>query len=119
MLVNDSRKGTNKDKHVKFVSYTGEYPTLCSGILTLEIDGEEHIFGSFYPARTKPEGAHNKFWMPGGGVHVIGDYDGFDVQYGAWGIDVEKLPEQFRKYAEEIDEVFNANVERACCGGCI
>lgn len=25
---------------VEFVSYTGEYPNLCSGILTVKIDGE-------------------------------------------------------------------------------
>ena len=29
-------------RHVKFISYTGKYPNLCGGILTLEIDGKKH-----------------------------------------------------------------------------
>ena len=29
------------NEHVKFISYTGKYPNLCSGIITLEIDGEK------------------------------------------------------------------------------
>lgn len=33
------------ERHVKFVNYTGRYPNLCNGILTLEIDGKEEVFG--------------------------------------------------------------------------
>ena len=33
---------------VEFVSYTGEYPNLCRGVLTLCIDGEEVRFGHNY-----------------------------------------------------------------------
>ena len=29
------------ENHVKFVSYDGEYPCLCSGTLILNIDGED------------------------------------------------------------------------------
>ena len=39
MLVNKKNKS-----RVKFISYTGEYPNLCSGVLTLEIDGKEYKF---------------------------------------------------------------------------
>lgn len=42
-----------------------------------------------------------------------------DIGTGEWEIDVDRLPEQFRKYAEEIGKVFNENVEYGCCGGCI
>ena len=35
MLVNKKNSNTSR---VKFISYTGEYPNLCSGVLTLEID---------------------------------------------------------------------------------
>lgn len=43
MLVNTNTITT--ESHVKFISYTGKYPCLCSGILTLEIDGKKVRFG--------------------------------------------------------------------------
>ena len=42
MLINKPR--TTED--VKFISYTGKYPVLCCGVLTLEIDGEIVEFGN-------------------------------------------------------------------------
>lgn len=42
MLINRNNNETN---HVEFVSYSGKWPNLCSGELTLEIDGEEVAFG--------------------------------------------------------------------------
>ena len=38
----------NNGNRVRFISYTGRYPNLCSGILTLEIDGKEYKFGHNY-----------------------------------------------------------------------
>lgn len=35
----------NTKENVKFVSYTGDFPNLCSGVLTLEIDGNPVSFG--------------------------------------------------------------------------
>lgn len=32
-------------EHVKFISYSGKYPSLCCGELILEIDGKEYSFG--------------------------------------------------------------------------
>lgn len=104
MLIN---KNNNTNSHVKFVSYTGSYPALCIGVLTLEIDGEEYIFGS-------TESDFDSFWSSGGGIT-----DNYETFTGEWRIDVDILPEQFRKYATEIDEVFNDNVDWGCCGGCI
>lgn len=57
MLINKPEKSPLW--HVEFISYTGKYPTLCSGILTLKIDGEEVTFGNhktMYPV----------FWANGG-----------------------------------------------------
>ncbi len=110
MLINYNNNETN---HVKFVSYTGKYPNLCTGDLTLEIDGEIATFGYGFESKKKPK--YHRFWSSGGGLNP--NYEG--VWQGEWQIDVERIPEQFRKYAVEIDEVFNANVEHGCCGGCI
>jgi len=105
MLIN------RKTENVKFVSYTGKYPCLCSGDLTLEIDGENVIFGSII---NKRKGIYTSFWYSGG--YISADYEAYT---GEWQIDVSKIPEEYRKYASEIDEVFNANVPYGCCGGCI
>lgn len=105
MLVNTGTITT--ESHVKFISYDGKWPNLCSGILTLKINNETVWFG-----HGKPNGC---FWRSGGGFNP--NYEG--TYQKEWIIDVEELPEQYRKYATEIDKVFNENVEWGCCGGCI
>ena len=110
MLINHNN---NKTSHVRLVSYTGRYPNLCSGILTLEIDGEIVNFGYGRWREDCPK--YKPFWSSGG--HLMPNYEG--AAQGEWKIDVNRLPEQFRKYATEIDEVFNNNVPWGCCGGCI
>ena len=107
MLINND----NKNSHVKFVNYTGSYPNLCSGILTLEIDGIEYTFGNSWG---KPKSNFDSFWCSGGGITRD-----WDTYHDEWRINVDDLPEQFREYAEEIDDVFNSNVRWGCCGGCI
>ena len=114
MLVNDGR---DHPSHVEFISYTGRWPSLCCGILTLRIDGETATFGSQERFADKlPDGsapAYPKFWESGGEAPRSGQ-----ILAGEWKIDVSCLPEKYRKYAEEIDAVFNKHVEHGCCGGC-
>lgn len=100
MLVNKDLI-PKEETHVKFVAYTGRWPNLCGGNLTLEIDGETVMFKSY-----------DRFWSAGG------ECDMRRLVRGPWVIDAEKIPEQYRKYAAEIDEVFNDNVEKGHCGGC-
>lgn len=129
MLVNQ-QKGNNTSR-VKFISYTGDYPNLCSGVLTLEIDGVQYKFGHNYDNYhlndesqrvftdedpNKPN--FEKFWSSGGCVTSDEDWN-FDVLQDEWIIDAEDLPEQFRSLAAEIDHVFNQNVPQGCCGGCV
>lgn len=94
------------ERHVKFVNYTGKYPNLCNGILTLEIDGKEEVFGYCQ--------SRHGFWCSGGGCTA-----GYETYQGEWIIDVDEIPYEYQKYAREIDEVFNENVPYGCCGGCI
>ncbi len=114
-LANDTRE---HPAHVKFISYTGKWPSLCHGILTLEILGEKHTFGTQGTYGPKlPDGSSpefQEFWSTGGRCGMPPD----GIETGEWAIDVSALPEQFRDYAEEIDAAMNANVEHGCCGGC-
>ena len=91
--------------HVRFMDYTGKWPNLCGGVLTLMIDGKTVTFGNHtadYP----------KFWSSGGRCGMRG------IEHGEWKVYTDQLPEQFRKYASEIDRVINENIEHGCCGGC-
>ena len=112
MLINNKN---NPDNHVKFVLYTGKYPNLCRGTLTLEIDGEIVHFSNSYIHSQYYDG----FWRTGGESGFKKDYSDAYVTTGEWIIDVDMLPDKYKKYAAEIDEVFNANVEYGCCGGCL
>lgn len=105
MLMNQPKE--NVLPHVEFVDYTGKYPNLCSGILTLKIDGKKVTFGHH------GKGMYPMFWVSGG-------YCTDDTCCSAeWNILYNRIPEKYQKYAEEIDNVFNVNVEHGCCGGCI
>ena len=129
MLVNKKSSNTSR---VKFISYTGEYPNLCSGVLTLEIDGVQYKFGHEYAnyhldndgngyfSDEDPEHPNfNSFWSSGGSVTHDKNWN-FHVEHGEWNIDVDKLPEQFWDVAEEIDEIMNSGViPEGCCGGCV
>ena len=109
----------NKDnasmKHVEFVSYTGKFPNLCRGVLTLKIDGELVTFGH---AWKKGKPMYKPFWSSGGNVSFDKNWNA-SVSSGRWNICEADLPEQFKKYSEEIDYVFNGNVKYGCCGGCV
>lgn len=121
----------NKNR-VKFISYTGEYPNLCSGVLTLEIDGKQYKFGhNFNDCHVDDNGNwrytnedpnnpnFNSFWTSGGCVTGgAPDWD-FLVEHDKWEIDVEELPSQFWDVADEIEIVINDNIPYGCCGGCI
>lgn len=111
----------NTPRHVKFISYTGEYPNLCRGVLTLEIDDKNYFFGHDYSVYRswETDGNYGAFWSSGGNCGFTDNYANAYVNEGAWVIDVSALPEEFRPYAAEIDEVFNDNVPQGCCGGCL
>lgn len=116
MLINkDGANGT----HVKFISYTGRYPNLCRGILTLEIDGKEYRFGHDYLRDYHNDGNYDSFWSSGGSCGFSNNYSNSWVDNGEWIIDVEELPEEIKEYAAEIDMVFNSSVDWGCCGGCL
>lgn len=100
-----------RKRDVKFVSYTGKYPNLCTGILTISINGVHYSFGEEYEGYKVVRRELPKFWEVDGGAY--GKHHGF------WIVNCEKLPEMFHEYVYEIDYIMNTEMERPCCGGCI
>ena len=81
-----------KTPKIKFISYTGDYPNLCNGCLTVEIDGEIVKFGHdacSYQISTDsfiddPDNTHyDEFWSSGGCV-VFDDEWNDIVTSGEW-----------------------------------
>lgn len=90
---------------IEFVDYTGSFPCLCYGNLTLRINGEERTL-------TDDDGFH--MW-PGGSVSF--DEDCLEiVTTGPWSV---SLPNDLEQYHEEIEALVNENVSYGCCGGCV
>ena len=103
---------------VEFVSYTGTYPNLCSGVLTLRIDGEEVRFGHDYFESWKTDGNYDEFWATGGTCGFYADGEDY-VDHDEWQLVKSNLPEKYKLYGEELINVFNENVRWGCCGGCL
>ena len=99
---------------VEFVSYDGEFPNLCSGLLVVKIDGKEVKFGRTACSFEKPE--HYNFWCSGGSVGFDSDGNEYSTS-GEW--EFTSIEPEFEDVAEELIKVFNENVPYGCCGGCI
>lgn len=105
--------------HVRFIEYTGKYPSLCMGMLVLEINGERYYFGYDFEEKYKDKKLFPQFWSSGGSCGFRNNYSDAYVEHDDWRIDTDELPTELLDYAEEIDEVFNENVPYGCCGGCL
>lgn len=95
-------------RSIEFISYTGAYPCLCMGTLTLKIDGKKMSFSSGFCST--------------GTCYFDADWEEH-VTEGEWKIDFD-TPEwkelnltDIEK--EEITSIFNESVEHGCCGGCL
>jgi hypothetical protein len=90
--------------NVKFISYDGAYPNLCSGTLVLAIEGKEYKF---------PRSCLSS----GGSVSFTDDWEEI-VTSGPW--EITDFPVDFPEYAKkEAVAVVNQNIEYGCCGGCV
>lgn len=103
---------------IKFRSYTGAYPNLCRGVLTVEIDGKEYTFGY-------NNADFDDFWESGGSIHHNEDWD-MSAGHGAWGLSHynwsktdENHPQWVIDILPDLIKIFNENVPYGCCGGCI
>ena len=114
-MLRNSEKG--KIRSVEFLSYTGKYPNLCSGTLTIKVDGETWCFNDNL-SLCKGANTGHSFWHSGGSCTIREDGED-NVEKKEWIIDELELPKELRPLAEEIDYVFNKNVRYGCCGGCL
>lgn len=89
---------------IEFVSYTGRYPNLCRGILTIK------VYGKLYEL-TNVLCSGGSVWFDDGWCEHVED--------GEWAINKSNLPEELEQYIEEIEYVVNENIEYGCCGGCV
>ena len=117
------------DKHtqtVKFISYSGKFPHLCSGCLIVEIDGEIVKFGHdalSYQISTDsysddPDKTHyDRFWVSGGCVRFDSNWNP-EIKTNEWKLGYNLDP-KFYGIAQELIDCMNENVEWGCCGGCI
>lgn len=85
---------------IKFVSYDGEFPNLCSGTLVLEVDGVERSV--------------NNALLSTGCINWKDD----TVTEGDWVLSAH-APQWMWDRKEEVLAVVNANARKGCCGGCI
>lgn len=101
---------------LEFVSYDGEYPNLCSGILTVKIDGKLKTFGSYYDKKTN----YPCFWMSGGSASFDKDWNA-NVTQGEWVLEASKkeYPKDIWKLLPRLLKLMNDNVLNGCCGGCL
>lgn len=110
---------------VKFISYDGAYPNLCSGMLVVEIDGEKISFGQTFPRESEKAAGktpvnYPKFWASGGSVSFDDEWNEC-VDRGEWELsfDEKDYPAGIAALMPELIKVFNENVPEGCCGGCV
>ena len=113
---------------IEFVSYTGAFPCLCSGILTVRVDGKTWHFGygRGYSVNAQERELVPRlppFWTSGGWCGFDDDWNE-DVGEGPWEMCVspsqlEYYPPEVRERLPDILAVMNENVPFGCCGGCI
>ena len=91
-------------KRIKFVSYDGKYPNLCSGRLVLSIDGKDVTFPNYCLSS-------------GGNVSFDDDWSE-EVTSGDWSI--SEFPKDFpEELKQEATDIVNENISDGCCGGCV
>lgn len=95
-----------------FISYSGKFPNLCNGVLTLEIEGKIVTFSS-----SNDFEADYKFDLYSGGFAGLSmDYTKAILKEGPWEL---HLPSEFSEIEEDVQLQFNEEVEYGCCGGCL
>jgi hypothetical protein len=109
---------------IEFISYNGEYPSLCRGKLVVKIDDKEVSFGQttkFWSWEKDEELAdYPRFWRSGGSCGFDDD-GGYNVPFCDWEMSAyeKDYPPEIWKLLPDILKVMNENTDGGCCGGCV
>jgi hypothetical protein len=89
---------------IKFISYDGHYPNLCSGTLVLEMNGIQYsiIRG-----------------LSSGGSVSFDEHWSEEVTDGPWTLNIDNFPAILKPLEYEITHLINAHIPWGCCGGCV
>ena len=100
---------------IKFISYSGKYPKLCCGILTLKIDDKIAKFG--YDGKPENLNNYNRFWVTQG-AWTVWENNTYTASTNDWVLYEPELPDVYKPYGKKLIDIFNQNVPKGCCGGC-
>lgn len=103
-------------RRVEFVSYDGEHPNLCSGALSVKLDGKPVIFKHSYKAKEDEE-FFKPFWFADE-YYYFGENNRAIVNLNGWAFVGDDFPEELSQYYFELCHVFAENVSAPHCGGC-
>ena len=90
------------------IAYDGEYPCLCMGKLTVDVNDTVWDFGKYC-------------LVSGGYAGFTADWED-DVGYGEWSINEHSWPESFPTdpaLRAAVVQAVNDEVPQGCCGGCL
>lgn len=119
------------NSNIEFISYTGAYPSLCCGVLTVNVNGKKYKFRGYERSLLLNEGDDYypemlpKFWISGG--HGLDEdldenLDEF-VNKIPWGmsplVKEDNYPKEIWECLNDLLEIFNKNVPWGCCRGCL
>ena len=110
--------------NIEFISYTGKYPSLCHGILTLKIDDKIVKFGHDWKKdwdknlNYYEDNNYDKFWISGGNCYFGNNYSEGHITSKKWELDCLAVPDFLKPYSNKLINIFNDNVPYGCCGGC-
>lgn len=89
---------------IKFISYSGKWPTLCHGTLIVEKDGKQYSMKNVL--------------ISGGSVSFDKDWEAC-IKEGDWSIDRDALAPELQDDWRELESLVNDEIPHGCCGGCI
>jgi len=90
---------------IEFVEYTGCYPSLCFGNLTIRINGVNVTLNQMDGLCMISGGGFNGEYEPYNGLWIVDFPVEFENKYG-------------KSVCKKIEDLINENVPHGCCGGC-